>query len=343
MTTVPADNERPAPGRLRAGLVFGERLPLVTAALRACPLLELVGQAGAGVGLPGVTLHTDWRVLLAQTNLQAVLLAGSTRLDLEVAAAATQRGLHVWRLPPLARTFSAGAELLDALRRQGTIHQVASWWEHVSDHAWHELQWPEDFKPLYAELRAAGPGPSVKSWRASATEAAGGALADVGCNLLEVLVAVRGLPETVTAAIGAFGNESGAARETEDAALVILRYAGGGTGLVRAAWDLPPDEQWLALHGMAAGVRISPQEVQLLGPDGAIRDRRPLPDDFLAGDLQRFVQRVGGDARDRAAATLERHLAVSAVLESVYLAARTGQPESPRKHYEVQGRAAPKT
>jgi predicted dehydrogenase len=340
------DNERSASTRLRTALVYGERLDRIAAAVQACPLLELVGQSGNphDAALRDVPWLADWRVLVARPDVQVVILAGGLRADIEVARLAAQHGIHTWRLPPLAGSFAEGLELATHLHKPGPIHRVASWWEHLADHAWGDLQWPDGFAPLYSELRAAGPGPSVRSWRASATEAPGGALADAGYDLLETLVATRGLPESVTAATGHYRNAPGAApRETEDATLALLRYAGNGTALVRATWDMPPFEQTLALYAQGAGVLVSRQEVMLVAADGAVRDRRPLPDDYLAGELQRFVELVRGNARDRAALALERHLAVSALLDAVYLAARTGHPESPRKHYEVQGRPVPKT
>ncbi len=52
------------------------------------------------------------------------------------------------------------------------------------------------------------------------------------------------------------------------------------------------------------------------------RDHALVPVASLAGETERVA--------------LERHLAVTALLEALYLSARTGQPETPRKFYEVQ-------
>jgi hypothetical protein len=56
------------------------------------------------------------------------------------------------------------------------------------------------------------------------------------------------------------------------------------------------------------------------------------------GELERFVAAVREpDSAASQEVTLERHMAVSALLQATYLSARTGQPESPLKLYEVQG------
>lgn len=341
-----SDNERTPQSPLRAGLLAeGERLDLVAAAIRACPLLELCGQSGMpqAAGLPDLPWVDDTRVLIAQPDLQAVLLATSTRADAELGAMAAERGLHVWRLPPLARSFAEATEIATRIKRCTAIYRVASWWEYVADHAWHELDWPDSFEPVFSELRISVPGPTRQSCRASVNESGGGVLASDAYAMLEALVAVRGLPESVTAATGKYGNEASAvARETEDTAVAILRYADGGTALIRATWN-PPYEQRTVHQGPAALVTLTDEEASVADAEGTITDRRPLPGEFLASELLRFLELVRGDARDRAAAAIERHVAVSALLETIYLAARTNHPESPRKFYEVQGWPLPRS
>jgi hypothetical protein len=76
--------------------------------------------------------------------------------------------------------------------------------------------------------------------------------------------------------------------------------------------------------------------------DGSLVDRRPFPAEWLGSELLRFAEFVRGDARDRAAAPLERHVSVSALLDTIYLAARTGHPESPHRRYDVQGWPEPR-
>ncbi len=341
------NNDRSTQGRLRTGLIAsGERLDLVAPAVQACPLLELTGQSGMpqAAALPKVPWLDDWRVLMDQADLQAILLATTTRNDAELGAMAAQRGLHVWRLPPLARSFAEAAEIAGNIKRHATIYRLASWWEHVADHVWHELDWPENFQPLFSDLRISAVGPVAGSWRTSMNEAGGGVLANDGYAQLEALVAVRGLPESVSAAVGSCRPQpGGAAGDAEDTALAILRYSGGGMAAVRATWNLPPIEQQLLHHGQVATVRLTGEEASVSDADGGLRDRHPLSGDYLASDLHRFVQWVGGDARDRAAEAVERHLAISALLDTVYLSARTGHPESPRKFYEVQGWPLPRS
>jgi predicted dehydrogenase len=316
-------------GPLRVGLIAdGAALAGLKAALGSCLLLQPLGQAGMAArdGCREVPHFDDPRTLLGQPALEAVLLATDPQQDVGLAAAAAARGLHVWRVPPLAAGFAEAAEVVTLARQLPTIYRVASWWEYVSDHVWHELPWPHELAPRFSDLRAGGRGAGGRD----------GALTGLGYALLEALLAVRGLPESAAAAIGRY-RQANAASQVEDAAIAVLRYSDGGAALVRATWDMPPYEHQLTHHGAELSVSLTDEEVQLSGADGSILDRRPLPGDFLASELLRFAEFVRGQARDRATAPLERHLAVSALLATIHLAARTGHPESPHTFYKLQG------
>lgn len=342
----PANNEPKPQGPVRIGLIaVGEQLQALAAALKGCLLVQPLIQSGMpqAAAIPDVPWLDDPRVLLGQPGLEAVMLATSTRSHIQLAAKAAEHGLHVWHMPPLARTFAETTELVARTKRQPTMHRVASWWEYVADHVWHELNWPADFTPLYSELRTSARGPAAGAWQANLAEAAGGVLANDSYGLLEALVAVRGLPETVDATIGSYrkgvGNQ---VRETEDTGVAILRY-GRGFAVIRATWDLPPIGHELVHCGAAARVILTDDLATLGDSEGGMIDQRPLPGEFLPYELMRFAECVRGQARDRAAAALERHVAVSALLEAIYLSARTGHPESPARFYQVQGWPEPRS
>jgi predicted dehydrogenase len=130
--------------------------------------------------------------------------------------------------------------------------------------------------------------------------------------------------------------------DAEDTAAALLRYSDGGSAAILATWNTRVFAHQIAHHGPNLRVTLSDEEVQLSSWDGSVADRRPLPSDFLASELLRFAEFVRSQARDRALAPLERHLAVQALLETIYLSARTGHPEAPRKFYQVQGWSEPR-
>jgi len=339
MTATP-DNARNTAGPIPVGLIATpNRLEQLATFVQRCPNLDLRAQAGMpqSACLPDVPWVDDTRVLVGQRELQAVLLATSTADDVALSRTAAGNGLHVWRLPPLADTFAEAVEHVRQARKLEVVYRVASWWEHVAEHAWHDLDWPAEFQAVFSEVLVSAP-------EAAATEsliyppAVGGALPNEGYALLEALVALRGLPESATGLVGRVRDVAGRpSRQAEDAAIAVLRYDGGGMATVRASRGLPPAETRIVHHGRTATVCVNDEEVVLTGTDGAPLDRRGLPNAFLAEELTRFSEAVRGNARDRAAAPLDRHVATSAVLEAIHLSARTGQPESPARLYAGQG------
>ena len=345
MTT--PNNERKPHGPLQVGLIAdAPRLALLAPALQACPVLQVAAQAGMAQrdAIPEVAWVDDTRLLLAQPGLQAVLLATSTRHDAEFSLLVAERQYPIWQLPPLGRNFAEATEAVTRVKRYAAVQRFASWWEHVAEHVLDEAGgWPEDFTPRYSEIRLGTRGPTLDAWTSSLNESAGGVLANEAYFLLEALVATRGLPESVVAVTACHRpGPPGPTRETEDIAVAILRYADGGTAAIRAAWDHPPFEKSLSHYGQKIAVTLTTDGLTVTDVDGSLVDRRPFAADWLQSELQHFADFVRGDARDRAAAALERHVAVSALLETIYLAARTGHPESPYRRYEVLGWPEPR-
>lgn len=347
----PGHNVSPQP--LRVGIVADAgALPLVHAALAGAEV-ELVGQAGTkqSEAVSGVPWFDDVRVLIAQSGCEAVVLHASPRSNTELGLAALERGLHVWRSAPAARRFEEAVELETAAVAAGSVYRVESWWESVAD----DVRWAETlnaaaFRPLLSELRVAAPGPPVQDWRANAVDAGGGVLMHDARRLLEGLLVMRGLPQRVIATVARCRRRTApAARETEDVAAAIFNYADGGVAVLQALWDVPPATNLLAQHSAEASLELTPMAVRVRDTEGRLIDERRLPDaaDLLNRELNAFLGAVrasrGRSRRDEASAesaevaARERRLALAALLETIYLAARTGQPERPGKLYEVQG------
>lgn len=256
---------------------------------------------------------------------------------------ALARGVHLLRTAPLARSFALAIEEAGLAKASSAVYRVQSHWRHIADDVRWALGLTPGFRPQYCEMRVAAPGPALQSWRSSESDSAGGVLAVDGYGLLEAWLATRGLTENVIARVGSCRRRvAEPARETEDIALVMMRDPDGVPGLIRAMWDIEPYESELALHGVEASVIISASAVRVRLADQTQLDARPTasPEDCLRAEITQFEAAVrrqlggepaGGDPQ------LPLHLAGSALLETIYLSARTNQPESPKKLYEVQG------
>ncbi|MGD8451981.1 MAG: hypothetical protein PVJ57_09205 [Phycisphaerae bacterium] len=326
---------------LRVGLIAdAEGVARLGPALASAPV-EIVAQSGMRqpAALPDAEWFDDARVMISRSGVEALLLAISPRAAFELDALAADRKLPIWRLPPLARNFAEATELAGRVRERKTPYRVASWWEAIGEHVRWGLRWREGFKPLLTNLQVAVAGPGLDSWRSSQVDAPGGVLATDAYFMLEALVAVRKLPDTVRgAALQVRRRPDQAPRETEGAVTAILDYEGGGAASLLATWDVHPFGLSCAHHGAQCSVVLEPQRVSIHGSEGELLDERTFdPNGFLGEDLQRFVADVReGHAPESQERNIERHTAVTACLQAIYLSARTGQPESPKKLYEVQ-------
>ncbi|MCG3126293.1 MAG: hypothetical protein CHACPFDD_01125 [Phycisphaerae bacterium] len=314
------------------------RGPELLAALDLIPGLELVAVAGERLAelAPHAARFDDRRALIAQGGVQAVLLAASTRAGVELGEIAAADGIHVWRTAPMARDFSEAVEIVRRQSERPGVYRVASHHELLSSELSAALGSLERFRPRYAELRLRDEGPTLQSWRSNQVDAGGGVLINAAYAPLETLVALRGLPQSVWAVSGSLTGRTGQmSRETEDTCAALLSYQDNGLTCIRAQWDVAPHERrfWL----------VDPEHSVEIGDDVAIRPTAggrarhfSLPSESLAWDLRRFESLARLNDVSGAAPLFQSHLATMALIESIYLAARTGQPEDPHKLYEVQ-------
>ncbi|RMF73920.1 MAG: hypothetical protein D6744_15095, partial [Planctomycetota bacterium] len=112
----------------------------------------------------------------------------------------------------------------------------------------------------------------------------------------------------------------------DDIAAAILRFDDGALALVRGRRGDETTAGRLEMLGNESSVVIDVEKYA-----------GPLADAPLAFEMQRFFGAIRTEAERRANdETLDRHLAVTAVLETLYLSARTGQSENPRSLYELE-------
>jgi predicted dehydrogenase len=294
--------------------------------------------------LPDAQWYDDTRVLIAQGEIDALVIGTSPRVGATMGAVAASHDVHVWRRPPLGRNFAEAVEVARRMQTVTVVCRIASWWEHVES----QLRWAfgvqGGFKALFSELLVSAAGPSLKSWRSSQVDAGGGVLAYEAYPALEALTALRGLPASVVGAIGKCRRRpEEAPRETEDVASAIYRYDGGGIASVRATWDIRSFENLTAHHGADSSIRYGVDSVSVSAADGEVLEERGLPDGSLAAEMVRFAAEIAEHPQTESdTSSIERHLAVSALLEATYLSSRTGQPEIARRLFEVQKWPEPK-
>src|SRR5688572_644849 len=249
----------------------------------ADPTPERLDAIRSAAGLDDRRLDTDWRQLLAATDIDAVLVATPQRFRPEIALAAITAGKHLLCEKPLALSPAAARSLVNAASDAkvvlATVHNYV-------------------YMPVYRELKRIAtdgsigvlevatlnylgvedrPGNSAYSprWRHRAADAGGGVLMD----MLHVVYLGGWLfdaaPISVSASVEKRFTDDG---DVEDFALVRYRYDGGRYATINMAWGEGPGGVELsgsrgraimvterhATHPFAAAERIV-----VFGSDGA--------------------------------------------------------------------------
>ena len=322
---------------------FGGR---TLSALAASDAVEVVGvsdrdaAAAEQAARPlGIRAYGDNRSLLAETRPAAVYLAVPPAAAAELIGPCAERGIHVWTEAPLARSLDEGLAMVRRMEQGGLKLAVGT---------------QRRFAPTYRrawELFTAGRlgqvflarahylfnwGPTL-GWRGDRA-AGGGALLELGYHPLDLLVWLLGVPEEVygfSAAPARPAEPTGDAApqplyDTDDTAVAVLRVAAGHVATVVTTRRSGPVSEELCVHGRGSSLVVNAEACLLRDPDGHLLDEIAAgpPLDVFRHQGEAFARAVAENATHYECSARENLLNL-AVIEAIYLSARTGQPESP--------------
>ncbi len=318
---------------LRAGVIgLGNISGIHIASYKKADGVELV--AGADVDPAaveatatkhGFTGYADWRVMLAEAELDVVSVCTPPFLHREMAVEAMERGIHVMCEKPIAATLEDAEAMAAAARALDAKLMIAYC------HRWH----PTILKvkqlidagilgqPLFFRCAFAGWIEFAGNHRAIKSQAGGGALMDNGSHATDLYQFL----------LGKVANVSCRARtalqhmETDDVAVMIFEGENGCFGEVIVGYSLPGDHTEFKIIGENGVIRIDnyfagPVRFQ---PKGAAEwlDHEVAPGDRFQGEFANFLAAVRGEAE--LISTAETGLHVHRVITAAYAdAARKG-------------------
>jgi predicted dehydrogenase len=223
-------------------------------------------------------LYDDYRDLLAQEDVEAVVVATPNYLHTPVAIAALRAGKHVLCEKPLARTGVEAEQIVQTAIETARVLQVI-----FNHRARADVQTLKSYvdagglgRVYYAKafwMRRAGI-PGLGSWFTNKEMAGGGPLIDLGVHVLDMALHLLGEPDvaTVSAAtyseLGPRGRGGGSTYkmyvdspyEVEDLATAFVRFVDGSTLTLETSWATyrrPNDEFGVALFGTEGGAEIT--------------------------------------------------------------------------------------
>ncbi|MDQ5853537.1 MAG: Gfo/Idh/MocA family oxidoreductase [Chloroflexota bacterium] len=307
----------------------------------------------------GVPFFEHLDEVLAQPNVDAVVVDTPTSSHREVIVAAARAGKHIFTEKVIAATLRDAEAIMRAVEHAGVAFMVSLW---RSDEASTQavkaiidqgslgtltLVRVRDGHP-FALPSAGSPHGRLPEQFYRREQSGGGALIDL-CHPVYLTRHFLGLPERVSAT---FGSITG--RAVEDNAVLTLRYPTGAIGVVETGYVTPSTPFSIEVHGTQGSLIYSepgigersarlgapgpsaPANEAHAGPDGKLR---MLHANTTGAAPQWLVQEVQASARPkafnqwvthiqqgtRARANMALGIDLTAVIEAAYRSAATGQ------------------
>lgn len=210
----------------------------------AHPLVKSVGVCDSASYLRGVLtkytkfrVFTDYRELLNEKALDAVIIATPSRYHGEIVREALNRNLHVFCEKPFCLDAAEGKALAELALTRGVVNQVGYHFRFVG--TFKEAKRLVDANVLgrihHIKAEAYGPvvlRPKGATWRATGSEG-GGCLYDYACHVIDIVNYLVGRPD----AVGGTVLNRVFSRSVEDEVYSTLYFADGKTGQIAANWS----------------------------------------------------------------------------------------------------------
>lgn len=220
----------------------------------------------------GMETYSDYRKLLDEEPLDAVVIATPSRVHGAMVRAALERKLHVFCEKPFCLDIAEGAQLAELAARNGVVNQVGYHYRFVGP--FREAKRIVDSGALgrIHHVRVEAYGPVVTraknaTWRTRKSEG-GGCLYDYACHAIDLVQYLAGPIRSVRGTVlnKVFSND------VEDEVYATLHFAGGATGQLASNWSDGSHRKMstkVTIWGTEGRLAADRQEVQLFVRENA--------------------------------------------------------------------------
>ena len=187
----------------------------------------------------GAAVHDDWRAMLDQEQMDAVMVLTPPLAHREPLEAAVERGLPVYLEKPVARTHDDAVAIAGAVRRAGVPVAVGYQYRAL------------DFLPELTAAAAADPLGLLASYSVGATAGrpwfvqqaqGGGQVLERASHHIDLQRAIAGEVDWVQAAgsqVDLAGDQRPVGSDIDDVIVLTLGFRSGALGTVLVAWTQP--------------------------------------------------------------------------------------------------------
>lgn len=229
----------------------------------------------------GVQTFTDFRAMLDEIELDAVIIATPSSMHGPMVRAALDKGLHIFCEKPFSLDTNESDELAALATERGIVNQVGYHYRFVG--AFQEVKRLLDMgaigKVSHVLAEAYGPvvmRPKGSTWRTQRT-AGGGCLYDYAAHPLNLVNWYLGMPQGVGGSV----LNSIFSKETDDEVFGTLYFDGGKSAQISVNWS---DESYrkmstkISIWGTAGRITADRQEIQVY-----LRNTAKIPDGYQEG------------------------------------------------------------
>jgi predicted dehydrogenase len=281
--------------------------------------------------------YTDYRQLIVQNELDALLVAADFHACDEHIKAAIRSKFHILKLAPPARTFAEALELAEMARNEKVRFVVANPLRYRSSFRV-ARQWIAEGRISQAFLIAAQVHRTTvdrANWQSDPVLAGGGALLHDGYAMIDQILWSFPVPQQVYALHSSQApDKQQRLYLTEDTAVVSLKFADALTGslITMRGSSAVLEPTWMKVYGKDNILTVGNDRVVLADLRGGGEQTQQFQEDdrdimvLLLDDFARSLSTSDGQEE---VSSMAENLRNMAVLESAYLSARTGFPEEP--------------
>jgi predicted dehydrogenase len=294
---------------------------------------ELAKSVASEFGIKNV--FNNYRDLLALKEVDVVSICTPPFAHAEITIDAAKMGKHVLCEKPMAMNAEEAEKMVEACRKAGVKLGICSSrarFDVAVEKAKEYIQANKLGEIYYVRAssfrRRGRPGLDIlkeSKWFLDPSKAGGGALIDIGCYFLDVILYLLGSPQPISATAMTFSGIGGVRLDVEEHASLMIRFKGGPVATLEIAWASNMDHgEGYVIFGTKGGLKLNPFtyfteydgeqvaiSMEIGGQWGGFKDI----DDFVSACLEDRTPKTPG----------EDGLKVMQIISMAYLSAKLGR------------------
>jgi|CXWL01.1.fsa_nt_gi predicted dehydrogenase len=278
-----------------------------------------------------VTIYKDYIQMLDSEDLDFVIITTPHNMHREIVEAAAERGVHILKEKPFARSLEEASHLKRICEDAG-VHLMVTLQRRFDPIYMNFLQMKDQIGDIFFfeakyTLFVDSPG---EGWRGNVKQAGGGCILDMGYHLIDVLIWNFGLPESIVTEFSSRAHPDDK-YDAEDTALISIRYENGLYGSLILSRYYPPKTELLRVVGNKGIVEVEKDNIRKLKNNGEVVESlvREHSWPMAATQIDYFCKVIRGERENIGSANC--HLQHLAFIEACYQSRQNREYINPKK------------